>query len=195
LVEYWEQDPCTVNRYDREEVARSPAVGAVQEAAPGGSGVTIEAQFKVGEYDVVILSARDSTGLDRWLREHQDKIPAGAEPYLEPYVQGGSKFFVAKVDIEKVKKVDGRLTLSPIRFHYDSKEFNLPIRLGMMNSAGTQDLIVHILAPGQRYEVANYPSVTIPTNLDIREEARARFGELYAALFDRTLEKNPRAVV
>jgi uncharacterized protein (TIGR03382 family) len=102
---------------------------------------------------------------------------------------------VAKVDVEKVQKVNGRLTLSPLRFHYDAEEFSLPIRLGMMNSSGTQDLIVNILAPGQRYEVANYPNATIPTNLDVLPEARERFGEFYAALFDRTLEKNPGAVV
>ena len=86
-------------------------------------------------------------------------------------------------------------TLSPLRFHYDSDEFTLPIRLGLANSSGTQDLIVDILSPGQRYEVANYPNVTIPTNLDVKDEAKARFGEFYAALFDRTLEKNPGAVV
>src|SRR5678809_1159389 len=85
--------------------------------------------------------------------------------------------------------------LSPLRFYYDSKDFNLPIRLGMMNSNGTQDLIVSILSPSQRYEVANYKNVTIPTNLDVKEAARERFGEFYAALFDRTLEKNPGAVV
>ena len=57
-------------------------------------------------------------------------------------------------------------TLSPLRFHYDSPEFALPIRLGLANSKGTQDLIVNILAPNNtRYEVANYPNVTIPTNL------------------------------
>jgi Uncharacterized protein conserved in bacteria (DUF2330) len=99
------------------------------------------------------------------------------------------------VDASKVKFENGQAMLSPLRFHYDSEEFSLPIRLGMMNSAGTQDLIVHILAPGQRYEVANYDNVTIPTNLDVAEEARQRFGEFYAALFDRTLEKHRGAVV
>jgi hypothetical protein len=158
-------------------------------------GVKIEAKFTVGEYQIVILSARDSTGLDTWLRQEKYSIPAGAGPYLEPYVQGGSKFFVAKVDASKVRFENGQAMLSPLRFHYDSEEFNLPIRLGMMNSAGTQDLIVHILAPGQRYEVSNYPNATIPTNLDVREQAREKFGEFYAALFDRTLEKNRGAVV
>jgi len=197
LVEYWEQDPCQ-QRMKMEE-GGAPGGGAPMAApsasARGGLGVKIEAQFAVGEYQIVILSARDSTGLDTWLRQEKYSIPEGAAPYLKPYVEGGSKFFVARVDASKVKFENGQAMLSPLRFHYDAEEFNLPIRLGMMNSAGTQDLIVHVLAPGQRYEVANYPNVTIPTNLDVREESRERFGEFYAALFDRTLEKNRGAVV
>ncbi len=197
LVEYWEQDPC-MQRMKLEEGAVASA--APRPPAPAGAaadslGVTIEAKFTVGEYQIVILSARDSTGLDTWLRQEKYQIPEGAEPYLKPYVEAGSKFFVAKVDVSKVKFENGQAMLSPLRFHYDAEEFSLPIRLGMMNSAGTQDLLVHILAPNQRYEVANYPNVTIPTNLDVKEEARERFGEFYAALFDRTVEKNPGAVV
>ncbi len=197
LVEYWEQDPCQMRKFEDDQVAMATAESASAPAdkAGGDLGVKIEAKFKVGEYDIVILSARDSTGLDTWLRQENYKIPPGAEPFLKPYVQGGSKFFVAKVDIEKVVKRNGRVTLSPLRFHYDSDDFNLPIRLGMMNSSGKQDLIVNILAPGQRYEVANYGNVTIPTNLEVAEEARSRFGEFYAALFDRTLERNKGAVV
>jgi MYXO-CTERM domain-containing protein len=71
----------------------------------------------------------------------------------------------------------------------------LPIRLGLANSSGTQDLIVNILSPGQRYEVANYQNATIPTNLDVKDEVRTRFGEFYAALFDRTLQQHPGAIV
>ena len=47
----------------------------------------IEAEFTVAEYDIVILSASDSTGLDTWLRDNDYKIPAGAEPLLRPYVE------------------------------------------------------------------------------------------------------------
>src|SRR5262249_13222979 len=74
-------------------------------------------------------------------------------------------------------------------------QFVLPIRLGLANSGGTQDLIVSILAPNQRYEVANYPNVTIPTNLNVDDSVKTEFGAFYAALFDRTLERNPNAVV
>jgi hypothetical protein len=158
-------------------------------------GVKIEAQFTVGEYQVVILSAKDSGGLERWLHEEKYKIPKGAEPYLRPYVAAGTKFFVAKVDVKKVKFEGNQAMLSPLRFHYDSNEFSLPVRLGLMNSQGKQDLIVHILARGQRYEVANYDNVTIPTNLDVVNDTRKRFGQFYASLFDATLEKHPKAVV
>jgi uncharacterized protein (TIGR03382 family) len=42
---------------------------------------------------------------------------------------------------------------------------------------------------------SNYKNVTIPTNLDVKDDVRNKFGEFYAALFDRTVEKNPGAVI
>jgi hypothetical protein len=157
--------------------------------------VKIEAKFDVGEYKILILSAKDSTGLEYWLQDNHYKIPANAAPLLKPYVQAGMKFFVAKVDPKKVKEVGGHIALSPLRFHYDSEDFSLPIRLGMANSSGKQDLIVSIVSATKRYEVANYKNVTIPTNFDVKPEVKNRFGEFYAALFDKTVEKNPGAVV
>jgi MYXO-CTERM domain-containing protein len=198
LVEYWEQDPCFKERegdYDMAVAEAAPAGAAMGSSAGGGYQVTVEAKFTVGEYDIEILSAKDSTGLDAWLKDHQYKVPPGAEPLLRPYVEGGSKWFVAKVDPKKVHMVDGHVALSPLRFHYDSDEFALPIRLGLANSNGKQDLIVNILAPDQRYEVANYKNVTIPTNLDVTDAVRDKFAAFYTALYDRTVERNPGAVV
>jgi hypothetical protein len=199
LVEYWEQDPCRQLSESADDGAKlSMATAAPRNAVArgGGYGVKIEAKFTVGEYQIVILSAKDSTGLDAWLRAEKYKIPDGAEPLLRPYVEAGSKFFVAKVDPAKIKfDKDQRAALSPLRFHYDSEEFSLPIRLGLANSSGTQDLIVNIIAPHQRYNVANYKNVTIPTNIDVSEAMKDKFAAFYTALFDRTLEKNPGAVV
>jgi hypothetical protein len=198
LVEYWEQDPCFEPEYERRKgdgIAYSAAPQAARISKDKDFGVTIEAQFVVGEYQIVILSAKDSTGLDAWLHANKYQIPAGAEPLLRPYVEGGMKFFVAKVDPAKVKFENGHAALSPLRFHYDSDEFVLPIRLGLANSSGTQDLIVNIFSPSQRYKVANYDNVTIPTNLDVKDAVRTHFGAFYAALFDATLAKHPGAVV
>jgi hypothetical protein len=211
LVEYWEQNPCP-------EAMRSGPGGLAGMGFGSGHGrlggahsiaaapaVKVEAEFSVGEYDIVVLSATDATALDAWLHENGYKIPAGAEPYLRPYVQMGMKFFVAKVNVAKVTFEDDspvkarngpkQAILSPLRFHYDSDAFNLPIRLGLINSSGTQDLVVTILARNQRYEVANYDNVAIPTNIDVSNATRREFGAFYTTLFDQTIAKHPHAVV
>lgn len=200
LVEYWEQDPCPPPPPDNDDDGDKRYMSALEPemavpSSPGHYGVKIEAQFAVGEYDVVILSAQDSAGLDAYLRDNKYKIPDGAEAVLRPYVQNGMKFFVAKVNSKKVQFANGMATLSPLRFHYDSDTFSLPVRLGLLNSAGTQDLIVHIIAKNQRYDVANYPNTTIPTNLNVAESARDKFGAFYAALFDKTVQRNKNAVI
>jgi hypothetical protein len=198
LVEYWEQDPCRP-MVEYEMAAGAPPArrmkSAVADEAKADYGVTIEAQFKVAEYQIVILSAKDSGGLDKWLRTNEYNIPKGAKEVLRPYVEQNTKFFVAKVDAKKVKFHDGRAVLSPLRFHYDSPTFTLPVRLGLLNSAGEQDLIVHILGKGQRYEVANYKNASIPTNIVVEDSVRKSFGSFYDALFDRATQKNPGAVV
>jgi MYXO-CTERM domain-containing protein len=199
LVEYWEQDPCKPEP-DYEGVRTSkgiaqPSMMAAPGGGSGGLGVKIEAQFTVGEYQIVILSAKDSNGLETWLKQEKYVIPEGAATFFKPYVQSGSKFFVARVDSSKVTFEKGQAMLSPLRFYYDSESFSLPVRLGLMNAKGPQDLIVNILAKNQRYEVANYPNVTIPTNYDVKDNAKSEFPTFYAALFDETVKKTPRAVV
>src|SRR6185369_7834594 len=110
-------------KYDK----KSSAVAAEPMASAGSYGVTIEAKFAVGEYDIVVLGAEQSDGLERWLTDNNYKIPKGAAAALAPYVEQQQKFFVAKVDIKKVKMDDkGVAVLSPLRFHYESPDFRLP---------------------------------------------------------------------
>jgi hypothetical protein len=199
LVEYWERDPCDPYKYDKrmaEESRAIPRRSSVKYSAGSKDlGVTIEAEFSVAEYDIVILSAKDSSGLETWLKREKYNIPDGASSALKPYVASGTKFFVAKVDPERVEFQEGRAVLSPLRVHYDSEQFSLPIRLGLLNSQGEQDLLVHILAKNQRYEVANYDNVRIPTNLRVTDAVRDDFGAFYEALFANTVDRNPNAVV
>ncbi|MFT3709054.1 MAG: DUF2330 domain-containing protein [Archangium sp.] len=199
LVEYWEQDPCWIppppEIVERSVVYKMSKSKSDDRRPAEDLGVKIEAQFTVGEYEIVILSAKDALGLDTWLKQEKYKIPEGAEPLFRPYVQQGMKFFVAKVDVKKVTFKDGMADLSPLRFHYDSEKFELPVRLGLINAKSQQDLIVNILARNQRFEVANYPNVTIPTNIDLVPSAKSEFPFFYVSLFDRTLKNNPKAVV
>jgi hypothetical protein len=200
LVEYWEQDPCghgvepDITGLLDPNVPRSssrsvPIEGSVPK-------VTVEAEFVVGEYEIVLLGSEDSLALEHWLRDNDYAIPEGASELLRPYVAQGSKFFVAKVDTKKLRFVDGEAVLSPLRMTYESEQFSLPIRLGMINApeGGAQDLIVHVLG-GSRYEVANYDNVAIPTNLEVTDATRDDFEGFYAGLFDHTMAAYPGAVV
>jgi hypothetical protein len=199
LVEYWEQDPCRPQvEYERRRAlggAPRSVMKAKKEAADD-LGVTIEAQFVSGEYQIVILSARDSSGLDTWLRQEKYNIPQGAADALAPYIRDKSKFFVAKVDITKVKRdAQGLVQLSPLRFAFDSNELRLPVRLGLLNAGGKQDLIVYVIHPTARFEVANYANTFIPTNLEVADGVRHNFAAFFAELFDATVEKMGRKVV
>src|SRR3569623_3000508 len=112
LVEYWEQDPCRPPVQDEGVVYASPPTGGAAGVQKDDSlGVKVEARFTVGEYQIVILSAKDSTGLDTWLHDQHYNIPAGAAPLLRPPVEGGMKFFVLKVDPTKVKFENGHAAL------------------------------------------------------------------------------------
>lgn len=199
LVEYWEQDPCAQNfrqdRMRRMQVPSSMPMEAEVEASAADLGVTVEAEFAVGEYDIQILSANDSSGLETWLHREDYNIPDGAGDVLRPYVEAGTKFFVAKVDSQRVEMRDGRAVLSPLRFHFDEDRFSLPVRLGLLNSRGQQDLIVHILARGQRYEVANYENVAIPTNIRVSPDTQRQFASFYDTLLQRTLQAHPGAII
>jgi hypothetical protein len=67
--------------------------GAMPAAAPARAksdkslGVTVEAEYTVGEYDIVILSAKESDGLETWLQSNGYKIPDGASAALQPYIK------------------------------------------------------------------------------------------------------------
>lgn len=183
LVEYWEMDPCKEWPMPLMAPMASRGGAPVQESgAAMDLGVRIEAQFAVAEYDIVILSANDSSGLETWLKREKYNIPTGSAEVLAPYVATGTKFFVAKVDIKRVTYEDGAAVLSPLRVDYDSDTFSLPVRLGLLNSQGEQDLLVHILAR-ERYEAANYRNAFIPTNLKVNEDVVDRFGPFYDSLF------------
>ena len=69
------------------------------------------------------------------------------------------------------------------------------MRLGLLNAESKQDLIVYVLHPTSRFEVANYPNVFIPTNLEVADEVRKAFPAFYAELFDAAVAKQNHRVV
>ncbi len=192
LVEYFDPDPCLrAMAEDRVYAQRLGGVGYAGAAPPAAAkslGVTIEARYTVGEYDILILSATESDGLETWLVRNGYRIPPGASRALQPYIRQKMKFFVAKVNLKEQAKT-GTATLRPLQFAFESRRFMLPIRLGMVNARGLQDLIIYALTKTGRVETTNYRTVRLPTGMDVPEYVKSSFTEFYGAMFDRQVAR------
>jgi hypothetical protein len=196
LVEYHDPDPCQIVMYDRA-VAQSITVSASAPSVAGRAkslGVRIEAQYTVGEYDILILSAQQSTGLETWLRENGYSIPNGASYVLGSYIRQNMKFFVAKVNLREQEKL-GFKYLRPIQVAYESPKFMLPIRLGTVNANGTQELFVYTLTRKGRVETTNYRTVRLPSDVDIPLYIRGDFAPFYKAMFSEQVRKENMSTV
>jgi hypothetical protein len=157
-------------------------------------GVRVEAKYTVGEYDILILGAKQSEGLETWLRENGYRVPPKAAAALQPYIRQDMKFFVAKVNLE-AQKESGVQYLRPLQIAYESKKFMLPIRLGMANAAGPQDMIVYALTRRGRVESVNYRTTRIPSDVNIPVFVKSDFGKFYQDAFARSVEKEDRRAV
>jgi hypothetical protein len=192
LVEYFDADPCAVVTLEEARSLKSMAapatLGAARADRDRALGVTVEAAYTVGEYDIVILSATQSNGLETWLQENGYRVPPGARRALQPYIRQGLKFFVAKVNLDEQAKT-GLQWLRPLQFAFESPRFMLPIRLGMANARGAQDMIVYVLTRTGRVETVNYRTVPLPSDVQVPGFVMTEFADVYRALFDRAVEK------
>src|SRR5205823_14248320 len=155
--------------------------------------VKIEAKYLVGEYDILILSATESGALKNWLDQNGYKIPAKADEVLSPYIKSNLKFFVVKVNEEEKKKLPGNF-LRPIQIRFNSPKFMLPIRLGMANADGDQDLIVYAFTKKGRIECTNYRTVSLPTGKNIPLFVQNNFWNFYSNLFQHQWDLEGKSV-
>jgi hypothetical protein len=192
LVEYFDPDPCVPPAVpmaaQRAGVAGGIASNLARAPAVDALGVTIEASYTVGEYNILILSAQQSTGLETWLRQNGYRIPAGAASVLGSYIKQNLKFFVARVNLQEQAKL-GFTYLRPIQVAYESPKFMLPIRLGMVNADGPQELFVYALTRKGRVEATNYRTVKLPTGMDLPLYVKRDFATFYKSLFDEQVRR------
>ena len=195
LVEYFDEDPCRVVL--REGLmARTMSLMAPRdedEVRNRALRVAIEATYTVGEYDILILSARQSDGLETWLTENGYRIPPGASEVLGSYIRQNMRFFVARVNLEEQSAL-GFSSLRPLQIAYESPKFILPVRLGMVNADGPQDLFVYALTRTGRVETTNYRTVKLPSDVEVPLFLKdgKEFGDFYQAMFDRRVEQENR---
>lgn len=186
LAEYFDRDPCAPlppPRVSSAPLGSSPDMA--RRRADAALGVKVEDSFSVGEYDIVILSASESDGLETWLRQNGYRIPERASRALRPYIMQNMKFFVAKVNLKEQVKT-GFSSLRPLQFEFESARFMLPMRLGMLNANGPQDLIVYALTRNGRVESTNYRTVKLPANMNLPPFLKqgGSFSDFYRAMFN-----------
>jgi len=191
LVEYFDENPCL-----RYELFERRSMDAMKSTAPSSTaarqaaalGVTVEAQYTVGEYDILILSAKESAGLETWLTENGYKIPTGASAVLHSYLKQNMKFFVAKVNLGEQAAL-GLTHLRPLQIAFESPKFMLPIRLGTVNADGTQELFIYFLTKQGRVETTNYRTIRLPDAQEIPLYVKDRFGDFYRDLFTQQVKR------
>ncbi len=196
LVEYFDENPCRSVTFDRV-IPPAMAVAAMKQVAENRArslGVTIEARYTIGEYDILILSAQQSNGLETWLRENGYRTPAGASSVLNSYIRQNLKFFVARVNLQEQARL-GYSMLRPIQVAYESPRFMLPIRLGMVNADGPQELFIYALTRKGRVEATNYRTVKLPTGMDLPLYVKDRFPDFYKAMFSHQVQRENMTTV
>jgi hypothetical protein len=196
LVEYHDPDPCAPPLAGLRFSGGTAGVAPLALAADATryKGVTVEANYDVGEYDVSILSANESDGLVNWLTDNGYKIPAGANGVLGSYIRQNMRFFVAKVNVERMALIGGNY-LRPLQVRYNTAKFMLPLRLGTVNANGPQDLIIYALTKNGRLEASNYPTVKLPSDMDVPLYVKQDFGNFYKAMFDEAARKESMRAV
>jgi len=190
LVEYFDDNPCMQYRLEMmsDAPAGNDAFKSMDRRRDRSLGVTIEESFSVGEYDILILSAEQSDGLQTWLTENGYKLPDGAARTLGSYIKQDMKFFVAKVNLERKASAGGDM-LRPISVAFESPKFMLPIRLGTVNAKGTQDLFVYALTRNGKVETTNYRTHKIPSNKELPIFVKDEFGDFYRDMYRNSAER------
>ena len=198
LVEYFDPDPCRVYAMEKSMALRNGAPMAMAPARGSRDerslGVRIEARYTVGEYDILILSAKESSGLETWLDIHGYRVPPGASRVLSSYLRQGMKFFVARVNLAEKERL-GYSYLRPLQMAFESPKFMLPLRLGMVNADGPQELFVYALTRNGRVEPTNYRTVRLPSDAEVPEFVKDDFPRFYRDMFAEQDDKAGRDVV
>ncbi len=143
-------------------------------------GVTVDASFEVGVYDVSVLSAEGADGLLAWLDAEGLALPAGASDIVDQYIAQDYVFVAVRVPAGE-EIADGSV-LPALSMRLDGGLPSLPLLLGASGAKTAQDVFVTTWAPEiGAVGVSNWKEVTPESRCMLREEG---LGAAQAALFN-----------
>jgi hypothetical protein len=196
VTEIFEDDGC---RRPMAEAAGAPSMEKASAApAPRAMrasdyGVKVESHFFAGEYEIAVLSGKDASGLVTWLQKFNYDVPDDAKEVLESYIKQKMMFFLARVYVKEMG--NERRHLRPIQVRYQTPKLMLPIRLGMVNADGPQELLVFTLTKAGRVESANYRTVKMPTASSLPWFVKNEWNDVYGAIFDEQEKREGNRVI
>ena len=157
--------------------------GGSEDAGAPDDVVRIEAEFAAGEYQIVILSATESTGLFDWLGREGFMLPEKAVPILQHYIDQGMFFLAARVTLDPQARDDFSF-LSPLQMSFATRMFSLPVLMGTINAADEQDLVVYAIARDAEVRISNYPSQRLKLGTQYQPGDWSSFNQFVDAQFE-----------
>jgi hypothetical protein len=120
------------------EPRKSPAPAA----AAAQAAVTVIATARLAGYEAAILSARDATGLDRWLKQHGYHSSPELLEWYRPYIR--RKWIITAFKIDKDSAELGRIQTSAVRMTFRTDRPFFPYREPKSASAGRKPRLLRI---------------------------------------------------
>ena len=206
---FFEQDPCdhgpTEQDWDvRYEASDSGFLAPAFLPPPerhwtvsNDISIATEPVFKnsESEFRFQILPVSEPREIEAWLKPRGYQAAAETLSGLARALER-RKLLVAEVNPARAELLgDGGLQLGAIRYWSREPMLTISSTLGLLNSAGIQDLFLYVLHPTSRFEVSNYDNVFLPSNVEVDAAAAEQLAVLYNALFDAQLRRNPRSAV
>lgn len=131
------------------------AVGGGSPPPNEAGEVTVDLRLEVGPYDVAVVESESSAALVDWLTTNGYRITGPMEPYIQSYTDEGMKFLALKLlpdaDVSQI---------APLKLTLPGEAPVVPIRLTALAAEPEMGILVTIIGD-QRYEPANWPSLTI----------------------------------
>jgi hypothetical protein len=162
----WE-DPCAREPlFPRmtAEASYSMDAGAMDSGMAEAPDVDVEAEFVVGEYEIVILSAEESDELFAWLFNEGYQISDATGEAVQEYLDGGAYFFAAKVAASLIQRCDYRA----VRYRGQDR-FPFP-RLAAVGSGFPVVNFVNVQRP-------SYPALEMLEEIAFDAAAQAAYGD------------------
>lgn len=140
------------------------------------------------ELEVEVLTAASAAELAGAPSLAGRTLSAEASALIDEALAGGAAFISVRV-VMAAPSPDA-LWLPPIQFSYTSDTLSLPVRLGALNSPGSQDIILHVITDKDAGQVgiANLPEVRAEDECMWRKDGLETFSSFWEDQFSAAVE-------